>query len=183
MITNLVGPPNSEGQPEGLWLNATYVIAAVTIYWARALFMIYQQGNEPSDYSGPYIPINETIVSNRQTLDASALLYLVLVIQPIITIAALVVTIWLYNVPIGKGFGIVSILSGYETTRSQSIAGAGLSGKLKAAVSLEVFPTITNQYDSSPILGSIEDARLRYRLTSESKIKEMARLQKSQTYW
>lgn len=157
--------------PDSIWLSPSYAISVVTIYWARALYAIYGQGAKPSNYTGSYVPVDEVITSERSTLNAAPLLYVVLAVQPIITIIALAITAWLYHVPLGRGFGIISILSGFEPSMSQSIQGAGLSGKLRAPVKLEV---TAKRFD---------DARIRYRLLSDrSAFGKVVGLRKGQTY-
>jgi hypothetical protein len=173
----------SPEQANPAWLNATCSVFVITMYWARGLYMLNEPGGQSSYsdyYSGPDQPRNQTIVSTRITLYSSKLLFLVLATQPIITLAALAVTIWLYDIPLGSGFGIVSILSGFDPSRSRSIAGAGLSGELTAPVKLEVAPTKSIGGDS---LQAVDDTQVTYRLLGISKSRERKRLQRGRMYW
>jgi hypothetical protein len=178
--------PNT-GSTQMDWLDAAYVMSVATMYWARALFMLDGgQSFTLSHYGGYYVPPDATFVSIRPTLNAKGLyglLYLVLALQPLITLAALAVTVWLHRVPLGKGFGITSVLSGYEPGKSESIGCAGLSGKLRTPVTLHVYPTVPEQYDISPEVGSDEIAHIKYQLSDETKARERPRLQKGQVYW
>jgi hypothetical protein len=108
---------------------------------------------------------------------------LVLAIQPLITLAALAVVVWLYNVPLGTGFGIISILSGFKPSESQSIAGAGLSGKLTVPVRLEVTPTGPAEASSSQAVMAANRAEVTYRLVGTPKQRQIKELQKGQMYW
>jgi hypothetical protein len=178
---------NYTRQHNPVWLNATYSVSVVTIYWARALYILggSDSGRQftTSGYSGPYLSTNQTIISTRSTLHASGLLFLVLAVQPLITLAALAVAVWLYDVPLGTGFGIISILSGFDPSRSQSIAGAGLSGKLTVPVRLEVTPTRSIQYSSPQMVAAVNNPEVTYRLLGTSKSRERKRLQRGQVYW
>jgi hypothetical protein len=176
---------NYSRQHDPVWLNATYSVSVVTIYWARALYILGGSGSRltTSGYSGPYPSTNQTIISTRSTLHASGLLFLVLSIQPIITFAALAVTVWLYDVPLGTGFGMISILSGFDPSRSQSIVGAGLSGKLTVPVRLEVTPTRPIQSSSPQTVAAVNHPQVAYRLLGTSKSRERKKLQKGQMYW
>jgi hypothetical protein len=178
--------PNT-GSTQMDWLDAAYVMSVATMYWARALFMLDGgQSFTTSHYAGYYVPLDATFVSIRPTLNAKGfygLLYLVLALQPLITLAALAVTVWLHRVRLGKGFGITSVLSGYEPGKSESIVGAGLSGKLRTPVTLHVYPTVPEQSGISPEVGSDEIAHIKYQLSAETKARERARLQKGQVYW
>lgn len=60
-----------------------------------------------------------------------------LVIQPVITLAAFVAVPCLNHVPVGR-FGLVAILSGFDGSCSKAIEGATLSGDTKGPVRLEV---------------------------------------------
>jgi hypothetical protein len=174
---------SSPEQANPAWLNATCSVFVITMCWARGLYMLNQTGGQSSYsdyYPGPYQSGNQTIISTRITLYSSKLLFLVLATQPIITLAALAVTIWLYDVPLGSGFGIVSILSGFDPSRSRSIAGAGLSGELTAPVKLEVTLTKSIGGDSSQ---AVDDTQVTYRLLGISKSREKKRLQRGRMYW
>jgi len=126
------------------WLNPTYSIVVATMWWARALNILGGSGSNRRDrpgYPGPYLSPKQSIVSTRATLKSGILLYLVLALQPLITLAALVVNVWLHEVPLGIGFGVISILAGYRPAQSVSLVGAGFSGKLTTPVKLEFVPT------------------------------------------
>jgi hypothetical protein len=174
---------NYTGKPNPVWLFATYSVSVVTIFWARALFILGEYPTDSGYYSGAYLSTNETIISTRSTLHASGALIFVLTIQPLITLTALAVVVWLYNVPLGTGFGIISILSGFKPSESQSIAGAGLSGKLTLPLRLEVISTGPAGASSSQAVMAVSKAEVTYRLVGTSKPRQIKELQKGQTYW
>ena len=126
------------------WLNPTYAITVATMWWARALNIFGGSGSDRRNwpgYSGAYLSPKQSIVSTRAIFKSGVLLYLVLVLQPLIILVAMLVNIWLYEVPLGTGFGVISILSDYKPAQSVSLIGARFSGKLTAPVKLEFDPT------------------------------------------
>jgi hypothetical protein len=128
---------NAETRADESWIQSSYAIGLVTAYWARALYML-QVRHIPTNYTGPYESEEETITSTRSTLDSSGWhLYLILAFQPVITLFALIVIALLRNSPVSSGFGLVSILSGFQPETTLQIGGAGLSGKLSQPVRLE----------------------------------------------
>ncbi|KAJ9603304.1 hypothetical protein H2200_012082 [Cladophialophora chaetospira] len=170
---------------DNAWLNATYAESVVTSYWARALFMIPAQGNEFSNYDGPYRPDDERIISHRATLNAAPLLYIVLLVQPAMTLLALAVIAWLYAVPIGRGFGIVSIVSGFDSVRSRPMRGAGFSGKLKVPVVLEVTTEMAPKAVQKAESRGNSGGKVRYRIVCKeyaSHKREETRMRKGQLY-
>lgn len=170
---------------DDIWLNATYAVSIVTSYWARALYLLLETGGEFPNYAGRYTPADERIVSRRPTLNAAPLLYVVLIVQPALTLLALAIIAWLYTVPIGRGFGIVSILSGFDSSGSRHMLGAGFSGKLKAPVILEV--TTKSAAEALHKEGTDNDIGLsiRYRVVggrSHPRQREETRMLKGQKY-
>lgn len=120
------------------WLNATHAVSVVTSYWSRAVYMIHNQGLSTSRWSGPYIPSPQSCTSTRPALTDEMGLYVVLAIQPMITLIALLITAWLWHVPLSRGFGLISILSGFNPLKSSPVRGAGLSGELDRRAVLEL---------------------------------------------
>ncbi len=177
---SFVGVGNFRGLSNPDWFEATCSVVVTTIYWSRALFILGGSGSNRTNwpgYSGPYFSPQQTIVSTRKTLHASIPLFLVLAIQPLIKLAALVTTVWLFDIPLGTGFGIISILSGFKPSRSWPITGAGLSGKLTVPVKLDVTPTSASQM-------AMEDhnTSITYRVLDISKSGVRRRVQKGRVY-
>jgi len=163
---------------DAVWLQATYAMSVVTMYWARGEYILYTIGGLS------YAPIDENIVSTRSTLRPERLLYLVLAVQPVLTVLGFVVAVWLYKVPIGTGFGIISILSGVDPASLSLIQGAGLSGELREAVKLD----ITSQYLYAGGSGSYAKSddfqpHIRYCLRRNSGVREKTTLKRGWMYW
>jgi hypothetical protein len=91
-------------------------------------------------YSGVVYQANHTMIYIRPTLRKTGLLYLVLLIQPLLTIMTILLIMRLYTTPIDRGFGLASILSGIDRQSLDNVAGAGLSGNLARPVHLIIRP-------------------------------------------
>jgi len=73
----------------------------------------------------------------------------------------------------------VSILSGIDTIGSQPINGAGLSGKLKGPITLEV--TVAKLWPGPQAgMTTSEEAKIRYRLVSRRCRSEESRVRRGQ---
>lgn len=138
------------------WLNVTHAVSAATAYWSRAVYMIYNQGSPASGWSGPYQASDPIYTFSRPALADRPGLYVVLAVQPVITLIALLIAAWLWHVPIGRGFGLVSILSGYNPLASAPIYGAGLSGKLDRRVVLELAVTTPDSPSDYTMEGKVQ---------------------------
>lgn len=143
------------------WLNVTYATSVATAFWARALYMTHPDGNDLTPYQWRYVPSDENIISTRPTLQASPLLFLTLAVQPVITLIGLLIAACLYSIPIGPGFGIVSILSGLDSSTLHIIRGASLSGEVKTKVTLEVVAEQSSKHSSTEVF---------YRLVSDKSL-------------
>ena len=100
------------------WIGITHAVSVAASFWARAAYISKRIGPE-SNYVGPYKSANETITSIRPTLDNQPALYIVLAVQPTITLVAIVITTWLYRTPLSRNFGLRSILKGFDPSSSQ----------------------------------------------------------------
>ncbi|KAI4198975.1 MAG: hypothetical protein LQ350_004956 [Teloschistes chrysophthalmus] len=86
--------------------------------------------------------VNDSAQHIRPTLRKSGLLGFVLAIQPLLIILVLALTATMFHsAPLGKGFGLVSIMSGIDRDSLDYLAGATLSGKLTRSVKLVMRPT------------------------------------------
>lgn len=90
--------------------------------------------------AGLIYPVNDTVAYIRPTLRKSSLLYAVLMLQPLLIFVILGLTLTFHSLPLDKGFGLISILSGVERGSLDALAGAALSGELKRAVRLFMLP-------------------------------------------
>jgi len=117
------------------------------MYWSRTV-LLYQTHNGSLPHqtgrieSGPTLGKQydtlESIVLSKPTLLSRWQLYLVLAIQPFLTICAFAGTVFLYKAPLHRGFGIVSILAGIKPASLALLDGAGLSGQLDKALTLNI---------------------------------------------
>ena len=92
--------------------------------------------------------VNDTVAYIRPTLRKSSLLYAVLMLQPLLMFVILGLMLTFYSVPLDKGFGLISILSGVERGSLDILAGAALSGELKRAVRLVMRPVQDRKKDT-----------------------------------
>jgi len=131
--------PYSTERNQSAWRLPAFVTAIATSYWARLAFMVPGQTQEGQfDSELNYPPTHEYITSTTTTLDATWLLYFLLAFQPVLTLLMFLSTTLLYSSPIGKGFGLVAVLSGIDSNCLDLLSGAGLSGKLKRPVKLNI---------------------------------------------
>ena len=70
------------------------------------------------------------------TLRRSSWLMFIMVIQPVLTILAVLGKAVLHTTPIGDNFGIISLLAGATGSMSKSLRGAALSGRLTRDVQI-----------------------------------------------
>lgn len=86
--------------------------------------------------------VDDEVTYFRPTLRKSAWLYLVLTLQPFLTISMLLTSTPLYSTPIGQNFGLISIHPGIDRSCLDAVAGAGLSGKLDKEIKLDIGPVM-----------------------------------------
>jgi len=89
-------------------------------------------------YNETYFVANASLHQQVPTLKANKLLYLLLCLQPILTIIAFGETMFLYDTPLSQGFGLVSILAGVQRDSLDILAGATLSGELERPIRLSI---------------------------------------------
>lgn len=157
---------------DSIWRDPSFTMAVAAVYWARDVFMLLQLPKvlnttvlSPDIF---YAPMQETVRSTKPALQSAPLLYLVLAVQPLITIVAFALNIFLYTTPVGKDFGLVSILSGVDWQTHGLLQGAEFSGHLEAPLTLDIWVKISN--------------RLGYFLSSSAKVGKRAHLEKKAQY-
>ncbi|KAL9102775.1 MAG: hypothetical protein Q9163_002093 [Psora crenata] len=129
-----LGPRNASH-----WRMPTIVTSVATMYWARSTYTNRYLTADYMDNPELYYPAtNETLSSTNASLNARWPLYLVLCLQPILTISMFFFATYLYDTPIDIGFGLVAILSGIDKDGLDVLNGAALSGKLTRPVTLNV---------------------------------------------
>ena len=121
------------------WLRPAFTVAISTSYWSRFAYdFAYNSAETRSTPEIYYPPTDELIVSSTTTLDANWLLYVVLSLQPILTLLMVLFAMFLHYTPIQNGFGIVAILAGVDRGSLDIVQGAGLSGKLAKPVVMDI---------------------------------------------
>jgi len=162
---------------QGQWSNSTWnmpttATVVASMYWSRMAAISgpgspHWRGNNSFAASlRPPVASNVTdgllydrpanISSTRPAFEKSSILYAALALQPFITVLAVLVSIFLSHVPIGRGFGTVAILAGVEQDSHGLLEGAGYSGELDCPVHLGI----------SIEESSEGDARVAYRLVN-----------------
>ncbi|KAK7424428.1 hypothetical protein QQX98_000393 [Neonectria punicea] len=91
-----------------------------------------------------YKGVSEVISKSRHTIDAKPLLYIIFAIQPVLSTAMLLMNAYFSSTPITSGFGLTSILASGDKKSLSLLEGAGLSGKLKKQVHLNIGVTEDN---------------------------------------
>ena len=82
----------------------------------------------------------DTVAYIRPTLQKSFLLYAVLSVQPLLLVVMLGLAVILCFTPVGKGFGMLSIVSGVNRESLDALGGAALSRELRDDVKLVINP-------------------------------------------
>ncbi|KAF7195305.1 hypothetical protein HII31_03511 [Pseudocercospora fuligena] len=134
------------------WFTTTMATAVGAMYWSRiaAAAGLSSPHWQPDDSftndarDNPYI-VHDATLSYTSSPDISwttpamrksAWLFVVIGIQPAITLIMLVAIAILRKVPVGKGFGMVAILAGVKAESLGLLKGAEVSGELEKEVYL-----------------------------------------------
>jgi hypothetical protein len=123
------------------WKLPAYTIAVAASSWARGTYIsaIYENKNDTAIIKDTiYQPESEIIYSHRNALRASGWLYFILAILPIVITIAFVLTILLRSTPVGKDFGLISILAGVNPDTLPLLRGAERSEPLKRPTTLTI---------------------------------------------
>ena len=132
------------------WLMPTFTTVIAAMYWSRitALNGYYAWGPDKTvDYSDTnpnntkrtmYYHVDDEIVSTKPTMDPSWLLYLVLAIQPVLTAAAFLVTLFFHRTPMNRGFSMIAVMAGVKHESLHILKGASFSGQLSKPVKLKI---------------------------------------------
>ena len=123
------------------WHLPTYAISVASMYWARLTFLaqLPLSWDACTNAVNVSYPVDSEIVfSTRTTLNARWLLYIVLGLQPLLTCITFLLVTLCYCSPIGKGFGMIAVLSGVNKDSLDLVRGAALSGELSKSVKLGI---------------------------------------------
>ncbi|KAL8782921.1 MAG: hypothetical protein Q9195_009532 [Heterodermia aff. obscurata] len=183
VLVNTIGT-FSTIRPTSPWKQISYVVAAANTWWARSAFLNY--GTPDTRYifrtypETQYAPRSQSITSTKPTLDANWGLYLVLVIFPFITLMLFIPLSVFYSLPIGTGFGLISILAGIDRDTLALVRGAGLSGELDREINLEISSEAVP--NSKPEVIDEASYRIRYALSEGLRKPIEAGIERGRTY-
>ena len=124
-----------------LWLLPRFTATVAGMYWSRMTTLEgYHSEHHPGIPSDPtlYYPVTDSIVSTRITMDPSWVLYLVLAIQPLLTILFFITALTFSHTPLDGGFGITAILAGAREESLKMLQGASMSGRLSDPVRMQI---------------------------------------------
>ncbi|KAL8964357.1 MAG: hypothetical protein Q9183_004508 [Haloplaca sp. 2 TL-2023] len=96
-------------------------------------------GRLSTEDAGISYAVEDTAIYIRPTIQKSGALYFIIALQPLLIILILGLTASVfYSAPLGRGFGLISILSGIDRDSLDVLGGAALSGKLTKDVKLSI---------------------------------------------
>ena len=133
---------------QSLWTGRYFATAMAAMLWSRITIAdSVSQSQRPSDWHdrfadlsvsdlGLIYAVNDTAIYTRPTLRKSVGLYSILALQPVLTILVLILLATWHSTPVGRNFGMVSILAGADPRHLHILHGAALSGELAKRVQL-----------------------------------------------
>ena len=144
----------SEHRNGSAWLIPTMATVAAAMHWSRiaALRINGLQIDPANTY-----PLQDEITSFRPTLRTSPVLYVILAIQPFLTLIFSIINAFLHSTPLDNGFGIVAILAGVDPASLPVLRGAALSGQLKRRVPLRISIEAGEDSKTANIVYTIDD--------------------------
>lgn len=115
------------------------------MYWSRMLGLngFYNWAGDPSveqNFNTTEVAyfVSDHIISTKTTMDTSWLLYLILAIQPGLTLAAYVASRMFYRTPVDANFGLISILAGVRKESLTLLRGASMNGRVAKPVRMQI---------------------------------------------
>jgi hypothetical protein len=104
--------------------------------WLYMDWVIYNSTDR--QYNEMYFLQDSKLSLEVLTLRSVGTLYIVLLVHPVIAIIAFLTIVILYETPVTRGFGMVSVLAGIDRSSLDLLAGAAFSGKLDRYVELKI---------------------------------------------
>ena len=143
--------PFSQTRNQSQWLVSTFATTMVNAYWARATILTGYNGwganktlfvdpnpNKTQRAEVYYHVPDDHLVWERPSMNQSWALYVVLAVQPVLTILLFVADIALHDKPVGRGFGLISLLAGVRTDTLHLLKDASYSGKLRKPLRVKI---------------------------------------------
>jgi hypothetical protein len=116
--------------------SANGIVPIQPAWWLYMDREIYNTIN--GQYNETYFVEDGKLSLEVPTLRAAGTLYVVLVIQPVLVIIAFLTIVTLYEMPISRGFGMVSVLAGIDRSCLDLLTGAAFSGNLDRDMGLKI---------------------------------------------
>ena len=137
------------------WLMSIFTTTVAGMYWSRLTALSgpdnFMNGTISAENNEVSYTVPDTLLSNRQTMNPSWALYVVLAVQPavvtVIFIASFVLSY--FSAVDGGSFGIIAILAGVRTETLKLFEGASYSGTLKKPVNIQI-DTVTTGHRNKP---------------------------------
>ncbi|MCJ1273887.1 hypothetical protein MMC21_001680 [Puttea exsequens] len=138
--------PSSRWDP---WIVPSFTTVVASMYWSRAVARYsyaswdsIDKGDEEFllDKTDVYYPVSDQIQYQIPILSHFWLLFLILAIQPFLTLLIFLLGLINYATPIDKDFGMVSILAGVRPSSLALLKGASISGVLKRPLPVNIIP-------------------------------------------
>ncbi|MCJ1405538.1 hypothetical protein MMC11_008766 [Xylographa trunciseda] len=158
-------PTSSIAEPQYQYKTSTTSALVASMIWARQVSLWEPSRNNASSTASnnqyTIEPVNITTQREVITLRRDAGLVVVLASWPFLTIIALTLKTCLYSVPLGEGFGIISMLAGMKDCNLDVFSGASLSGQLSREITVRfhVYQDLTDTAfeatETSILVGNI----------------------------
>jgi hypothetical protein len=124
------------------WAMPSFTTVVAAMYWSRMSWLNWDakpdETRQNQVYDETHYNVVDHIVSIKPTLHATWPLYMVLAVYPLLTSLLMLAILLLRNVPIGKNFGTLAILTGVDGEDLNSLKRRTVSGDVKAPVIFEV---------------------------------------------
>jgi len=128
------------------WLVPTMTTFTATMIWSRLVGVEAVTGGRFSDQTY-YLLSNDTLQHTVPVMRSPASVFVVVVL-PALSSVLFVINFFCYRGPVGKGFGLVSILAGVDGAGLWKLSGAEYSGRLSTPVKLRVREEVAGIEDS-----------------------------------
>lgn len=155
LLASMLGP-FGVARAGSQWKTPTYSVMTAAMYWSRVAsdygtitfqpagwFQTLNSKSPSLNITGNYW--NETyhfsdgkLKMAVPTLNPVRTLYLVLAIQPALIVIAFCTILFLYSVPMSRGFGMVSMLAGVDPASLGLLEGAAFSGNVREDIGLKI---------------------------------------------
>ncbi|KAF4967706.1 hypothetical protein FSARC_4766 [Fusarium sarcochroum] len=113
------------------------------------------RAHKPVDFFNETYTATELIEKSVPTLQHSPCLYLIVGIQPAMTLLAFIMMALLFRVPISRDLGLVSLLAGADHDTLKLLKGAAYSGELLESVPVRI-DVSHDEHQTEDKLGTVK---------------------------